>query len=251
VRVEPESAERPVIKVDQVRDLAGELVLSGQHSHRRVAIIDPADRLNLQAANSLLKTLEEPAAGVVLLLVAGRPGRLPATIRSRCQSLSLPVPTHEDGQAWLESRGYDDAVAVLGMANGAPLRAIALAEESVAQQSDELATDLVALCRGQGSAPSLATKWQATGAGRVAALTAHFMADILRAKAAGPSATRAAASESLIRLVAPLDWRVLYAYNDELVALRRALEQPLNDTLALERLFLGWRRALSGANKTG
>lgn len=244
--VAPEAAERPVIKVDQVRELASELTLAGQQGNGRVAVIDPADRLNTQAANSLLKTLEEPPAGVVLLLVAAHPGRLPPTIRSRCQTLNLPVPAPDEGRSWLQANGRDDAVPVLGMAHGAPLRAIALADESVAEQSGELAADLAALCRGQGSAPALAAKWQGTGASRVVALVAHFMADILRAKAAAGPTAAAAAPESLIRLVAPLDWRVLYSYNDELVALRRALEQPLNDTLALERLFLGWRQALGG-----
>lgn len=239
--LEPEAAERPVIKVDQVRAVTDELVLASHSGGRRVAVIDPADCLNTQAANSLLKTLEEPPSGVVLVLVAARLARLPATIRSRCQVVTLPLPSRENAEQWLRARHRSDAIDLLGMAQGAPLQAVSLADANMATIGSDLANDLLALVNRKQHATALAGRWQATGAARVITLARHYLADIMRAKAGGPEAVRLTASEPLARLVASVDWRVLYHCSDELTSLHRALEQPLNETLALERLFLAWQ----------
>lgn len=89
------------IKVDQVRSLGEFAVASPQVAKRKVIIVDSADQLNINAANALLKTLEEPNADVtlVMLLEAGKP--LLPTLRSRCQSLNLPTPELEVATEWL------------------------------------------------------------------------------------------------------------------------------------------------------
>ncbi|MBA1149207.1 DNA polymerase III subunit delta', partial [Ectothiorhodospiraceae bacterium WFHF3C12] len=94
-------AEKSTIGIDAVRGLSRGLNLSSQYGGARVGIVDPADRLTINAANSLLKTLEEPPAGAYLILVASQPSRLPATVRSRCQPVSLPVPGEAEAQQWL------------------------------------------------------------------------------------------------------------------------------------------------------
>lgn len=93
-----------MVKVDQVRALTAFAVASPQVARRKVAIIDRADQLNINAANALLKTLEEPLADVTLLLLkeSGRPV-LP-TISSRCQTLTIPVPEQEMARNWLAQR---------------------------------------------------------------------------------------------------------------------------------------------------
>lgn len=93
-----------MVKVDQVRALSSFAVASPQVAHHKVAIIDRADQLNINAANALLKTLEEPLPDVTLILLqeSGRPV-LP-TIRSRCQTLTVPVPGNSEANHWLASR---------------------------------------------------------------------------------------------------------------------------------------------------
>ncbi|WP_372997965.1 DNA polymerase III subunit delta' [Marinobacter sp.] len=93
-----------MVKVDQVRALSSFAVASPQVAHHKVAIIDRADQLNINAANALLKTLEEPLPDVTLILLqeSGRPV-LP-TIRSRCQTLSVPVPANSEANQWLANR---------------------------------------------------------------------------------------------------------------------------------------------------
>ncbi|WP_417566763.1 DNA polymerase III subunit delta' [Marinobacter sp.] len=93
-----------IIKVDQIRALSSFAVASPQVSHHKVAIIDRADQLNINASNALLKTLEEPLPDVTLILLqeSGRP--LLPTVRSRCQTLTIPVPGNEDANHWLANR---------------------------------------------------------------------------------------------------------------------------------------------------
>ena len=88
--------KRKSIVVEQVRELTAALALSPAWGHRRAAIIDPADAMNANAANALLKTLEEPPAGRTIVLVASRPGSLPATVLSRCRRVPFGVLTEEE-----------------------------------------------------------------------------------------------------------------------------------------------------------
>ncbi|MEM7206839.1 MAG: hypothetical protein AAF434_03350 [Pseudomonadota bacterium] len=77
------------IRIDQIRKLCEELALTAQHGGYRVAIINPADAMNVNASNSLLKSLEEPPSNTVMILVSSKTGSIPATIRSRCQRIRV------------------------------------------------------------------------------------------------------------------------------------------------------------------
>ena len=97
--LQPEEPGKEIV-VDAVREANEFLSLSGS-GDLRALVIRPADALNINAANALLKTLEEPPAGAVLILESSRPARLPATIRSRCQIVDIPNPPAPALQAWL------------------------------------------------------------------------------------------------------------------------------------------------------
>ena len=113
-----------VIKVEQVRELTDFLNLRSHRGGRRVTIIHPAEDMYLpNAANALLKALEEPPGSAMFILVSHRPARLLPTIRSRCVALAVPIPPQADAQRWLESQGVKDAQRWLAYAGGAPLRA--------------------------------------------------------------------------------------------------------------------------------
>lgn len=112
------------IKVDQVRELADFLNIGSHRGRRRVALVHPADDMNLNAANALLKGLEEPPASALFILVAHRPARLLPTIRSRCVAVPVPVPGRDIALKWLSAQGVKDAPRWLPYAGGAPLRAL-------------------------------------------------------------------------------------------------------------------------------
>ena len=93
--------DKETISVDQVRDVIDIFTLTAHRGGAKVAIVEPAEALTTAAANALLKTLEEPSPGSYLLLLSHQPGRLAATVRSRCQHLALRAPATERVATWL------------------------------------------------------------------------------------------------------------------------------------------------------
>jgi DNA polymerase-3 subunit delta' len=116
------------IKVDQVRALADFLNVGSHRGGRRVALVHPAEEMNPNAANALLKGLEEPPGGAMFLLVSHRPARLLPTLRSRCVAVPVPVPPRAAALEWLAGQGIKTSDRWLAYAGGAPLRALDYAE---------------------------------------------------------------------------------------------------------------------------
>jgi len=138
-RLGEDGKPRKVIPVDDVRKLAEFFSKSPASAPHRVAIVDAADDLNVNAANALLKTLEEPPPKGVLLMVCHAPGRLLPTIRSRCRRLAFAALPLEDAAAFVRRRTdstAEDALRLASMARGAPGRALALAEAKALAMDD-------------------------------------------------------------------------------------------------------------------
>ncbi len=112
-----------VISVDQIRKLTSQLTLTTTYGPYRVAIVNKAHSMTRAAANSLLKTLEEPGAGVILILLADNDAHLPVTIRSRCQRVVLPLPEKSVALDWLKEQKISSPEMALEFAHGAPLLA--------------------------------------------------------------------------------------------------------------------------------
>ena len=120
------------ITVDQVRALAGFLNLRSHRGALRVALLHPAEDLYVpNAANALLKSLEEPPAGAIFILVSHRPARLLPTVRSRCVAVPVPIPPADLALRWLAGQGVQNAERWLAFAGGAPLQALDYAAESL------------------------------------------------------------------------------------------------------------------------
>ncbi len=136
---------RKSIPVEEVRHLPEFFSKSPASAPFRVAIVDAADDLNINAANALLKTLEEPPARGVLFLVAHQPGALIATIRSRCRRLAFAPWKQERLEAFLAQHSPLDAAsraAIARMAKGGPGRALSLAD-SGALDADKVAHEIL------------------------------------------------------------------------------------------------------------
>jgi DNA polymerase-3 subunit delta' len=117
------------IKVDQVRGLDGFLSLRSHRGRLRIVLVHPAEAMNPNAANALLKALEEPQPGAHFILISHRPSRLLPTIRSRCVAVPLGLPAVALAQRWLAEKGIADAAPWVAFAGGAPLRALAYATD--------------------------------------------------------------------------------------------------------------------------
>ncbi len=120
----------PPILIEQIRELQSYGMLTPMRSSRRICVIYPACRMNRNAANSLLKLLEEPPHTTTLLLVAHDPSKLPATILSRCRKVSAPVPTAEQSREWLESTGHKCSQTLLELYGNSPFRIFQLNDPS-------------------------------------------------------------------------------------------------------------------------
>ncbi|HYD45143.1 MAG TPA: DNA polymerase III subunit delta', partial [Phenylobacterium sp.] len=142
-RLGEDGKPRRVIPVDEARKLSDFFAKSPAQAPFRVAIVDAADDLNPNAANALLKTLEEPPARGVLLLVSHTPGALLPTLRSRCRRLTFQPPGEAAVTEVLQRHGLSGGEALARMAQGSPGRALALAAAD-AVALDEAARALVA-----------------------------------------------------------------------------------------------------------
>src|SRR6266850_4759113 len=116
------------VRIEQVRELADFLAVGTHRGGLRVILIYPAEAMNANTQNALLKNLEEPPPATVFLLVTTQPERLLATVRSRCLRFALPFPPPEPVLRWLEEQGLKQPEATLAGAGGAPLAALKAAD---------------------------------------------------------------------------------------------------------------------------
>ena len=159
------------IKVDAVRQVLDFVHLSAHRGGHRVVLVHPAESMNIQAANALLKVLEEPPPQVLFILVSHNKDALLPTIKSRCRPFALPLPSREQALAWLQQQDMADAENLLAFHGGAPLFADTPAEDDLrAQLLDLLAQprllallDYAALFDRQQWPLSLLLDWLHTG----------------------------------------------------------------------------------------
>jgi DNA polymerase-3 subunit delta' len=152
--------DKQQISIDQIRESCASLALTSYRRGYKVAIIAPAHQMTLGAANSLLKTLEEPASNTALILVTSRPGSLLATLRSRCQQVAVRAPTEQMGQEWLaKTTGKTPSHQLMRFVNHAPLRALAMAEGRYETLWQEVHDDIEALLAGRHDVTHIAKRW--------------------------------------------------------------------------------------------
>jgi DNA polymerase-3 subunit delta' len=144
VQYDDEGNPSPVdmIVVERIRELIDFTQLSTHRQRAKVAVIVPAEAMNVAAQNALLKTLEEPPPTTYLILVSHHPGRLAATILSRCRLLAAPEPEADAAQAWLALHGVSQPQLLLAQAGGAPMLALVLADPVVQRERTLLLDEL-------------------------------------------------------------------------------------------------------------
>ena len=161
--LEPEEADK-AIRVDQVRELVSFVVQTAQLGGRKVVLLEPVEAMNINAANALLKSLEEPAGNTVLLLVSHQPSRLLPTVKSRCVQQACPLPSQAAALAWLALALPDcppeQRSEVLALASGSPLMARRLHAQGVLEQRALVVEGVKKLLKQQASPSQLAEAWK-------------------------------------------------------------------------------------------
>ena len=233
--------DKKSIGIDQVRSLVRELSLTSYMGAGKAAIIQPADIMTTEAANSLLKTLEEPPGDTLLILVADRVGRLPATVFSRCQRIEIHVPGEAEGLQWLDKlhpgSHWLEALRVAGLA---PLAAINAAESL--QTSSAMARDFVNIIGGSASPVDVANTWSKIEPIFVLDwLSRQTQMAISMVQAGGNRPPGLAIGESVLQRI---DRRNLFCYLDRINRLRGQPGGSWNVQTAFEGLLIDWASGL-------
>lgn len=149
VRISPEEGKRQ-IRIDPIREVNAFVAQTAQQGGHRVIVLSPAEAMNVAAANALLKSLEEPGQRTQFVLLADVPSRMLATIRSRCQHWSLPLPDHAQSIDWLTSSlgSREEADFWYQVSGGLPLLAAELASTEARALRKQLHETFDALVRG-------------------------------------------------------------------------------------------------------
>ncbi len=225
-----------IISIDQIRLLIHRVVTHPHISEIRVALILPADAMNINAANALLKLLEEPPSGAVFVLVTAEPERLPATIRSRCMGHAMMTPEQQTAMNWLErDLTRESSLIALKLASGGPVDAKILAEGGLLEIHKSFLEGLTGLLSGRVPALELASQFAKTDFDRILIWLQQFVIDLVKWRQAELKPDWITGFEKRF-MTASIER--LYRLYDRISHYRRISRDPLNQQLVIEDLLL-------------
>lgn len=233
-----------IIKVDQIRELCQQLALTSHSGGYQIALIYPAENMNLNAANSLLKSLEEPNGNTLYILVSHEPGLLPATIRSRCQTVKLPIPAPELAQQWLQQQGTNTSSQIhslLAIAGGAPLRALKLLSEQQLEKRAQLAQELAAVIEDQTCLVPTAEKWAKQDIQQINLWLISWVNDMIKERFCRDRVYQQNpdVQNVLQNLNIKLKLTLLFRVHDQLMQANQAIKSA-NQQMLAESILLSW-----------
>jgi DNA polymerase III subunit delta' len=235
-RLSPEGDSSQIL-IQSVRDLAAELSLTAHAGGYKVAIVSPAEAMNPFAANALLKTLEEPPARTVVMLVASQPSRLLATLRSRCSRLRVIGPDRAGAARWLAAlRGegpWEQALAATGLG---PYSLVDADPKALADLRSETLRALDEISRGDLQPPVVADRWARGDLTTRLACVESWVTDRILEKAGNRDATHLSSGAR------PSNICRLFELSDAVRDMRKLAHTSLNKTMQLEALLWRWAR---------
>jgi len=181
----PEEGSK-VIKIDAIRKVVEFFSQSGMQGGKKVSIITPAEAMNNNAANALLKTLEEPNGASHIILVSHNSGSLLPTVRSRCQVIEFPLPKPDESSEWLASYvGEQEIVEVdelLKLSHNAPLRAKEFQDIGALNESQLMLDELGMVLKREVSPSQVAERWNDDLANLRLSWMFQWLSDIVKVK---------------------------------------------------------------------
>lgn len=241
--IEPESPGKSIL-VDQIRNITSFFTMSSQLSGYKAAIISPADKMNRNASNSLLKTLEEPSSRSVIILVTDNPSSLPATIRSRCQVIDFKIPEKQSAIEWLKKEypenGEDSIELSLRLASGRPFIAEEYFNEEYTQNRKENFNLFCQIVSKRASPIQVAEKWSKADIHQVAKWIASWVSDMILLKQAGAEAriSNIDLIDQLKQISSGMELKKAYKFLDKVNEVPRLVDRQINSQLLIEDLLL-------------
>jgi len=227
-----------VIKIDQIRALIEVTSKTAQQGGRKIIVISPAEAMNANAANALLKSLEEPSGDCLYILVAEQPAFLPATIRSRCSHLAVPLPEKGLALEWLQRNKVTEASAKLDAVGGRPLKVLEWLELGVWKDQQKFRDDLVTAVSSGGGFVACVKSYLSLGAEWIVeqVLISVYTATKMSLKVEAQDSS----SDILAKALSQFQTEQLIRFHDQLLDKKRLLLKGanLNPQLAVEELAL-------------
>ena len=241
--------DKQQISVDQIRQLSGFINYTRSFLGYRVIIINPIERMNQNAANSLLKSLEEPADNTVIILVATSLGKILPTIKSRCQLLALAKPEKSQALSWLKSQSPEltQVEELLDMANGQPLTALAISDEEI-QSKKEFASQLLASCLKQKPITEIAKNWEKFDPQTLLNWQIRWIQTLIKSRAI-PVQKSEVNQGNNSEIITKLDSIILnqkqWDLYQQLIAQKQYIHTSVNSLIFIETMLLLWLQASS------
>ena len=232
------------IGIDQIRFLEKELNLTSHGSSGKVAIIEPANNMTVNAANGLLKLLEEPTDDTLLILVSDALGKLPSTILSRCHQINIPIPSNDASLQWLNSYNpkvdYTKAFEIART----PISSISAIENIEATQ--QMLDDLQSLQKKRVSVIEIASRWSKLETKFVLNWMSEVVMQLIKEKMIGKlTPNKLSIDYSFLDQAQNRD---LFNYLENINKLNSKPSGSYNIQLAFEGLLIDWENNFSLGN---
>ena len=234
---EPGKKRSDQVRIDQVRELADFLAVGTHRAGLRVILIYPAEAMNANTQNALLKSLEEPPPATVFLLVATQPDRLLPTVRSRCLKFALPLPDPDEVLPWLKEQGIERPESALAAVGGAPIAAL----KGAASESDRRAF-IEGIRRPRFDLVALAESVQRVPLSDLVGWLQRWSFDLQLARATGRVRYHVGHEKLIAEIALRCDATHIAAYLRRLAQARALTRHPLNAKLFVEDLLLQYQR---------
>lgn len=239
-------AEGKQITIASIREINQFLSLKSQFAPLQVVIISPAEAMNRNSANALLKTLEEPQPDKLIILICSQPNRLLPTIRSRCQQINIPLPDTEQGLAWLQQQNIEQTdksilQRLLALAGGAPLLARQYADQGKLELYNQLLQSFEKLAKNQADPIKEAKRWENAGLAHSVKWLYLWVSSLIHLKSTGGVVDTNKVmwrEPSLDFLIENTSNAKLYGFLDQLTETSRVVNTTVNVQLTLESLLM-------------
>jgi len=273
--IRPET-EGKQIQIASIREINQFVSLTSQFAPLQAVIISPAEAMNRSSANALLKTLEEPRPGKLIILISSQPSRLLPTIKSRCQQISFALPANDLAMTWLAERdgsGADRSMhqRLLTLAGGAPLLAMQYMNQGKLELYQQLLQSFEKLGKKQVDPVAEAKRWEAAGLAHCVKWLYLWVSSLIHLKSITGVVDTTVVDATLVDKTSDekilvdkkivenntlwrepvLDFLIdktssasLYAYLDQLIETARVVNTPVNVQLTLENLLMAWSQRL-------
>ena len=245
IQIRPDEPGK-AITIGQIRSLINRLTLKPQFESYRVVIINPAELMNNAAANAFLKCLEEPAERTVILLITDKPSRLPATIVSRCQKLSVAKPDKEIVLAWLKQQDVEtlqsNVSTLLGLAQGSPLQALDYANDGSLTLRNDCFQAWIDIAKQRKHPVNIAENWQKLPESPLIFWITSWIIDMIKCcyQTKADWLYNPDLKKQLQELSKQMELKELFKLYDLMLITRQRLNTQINKQTMYEEILIKW-----------